>query len=144
MTENQPATAPVNKRGVLQRIFGIVAIIHAVMVVIQPITAGMSMDGDTFALDLHYWNGMSIMTVAVIQLILGVLWFKPGGGPSRAITISLVLLALEVAQFLIGDSGHMAIHLPLGIILLFGVLGLIRMSFRDYPAPGAQVDSANA
>ena len=113
--------------------FGTVAIIHAVLVIAQPILAGMSLEGSTAALDMHYWNGMVIMTVAFVQILAAVLWWKPGGGTSRGVSVSVVLFGLEIAQFLLGDAGSFAIHVPLGILVLAGAVAAAAMAFRNRP-----------
>lgn len=128
MTASRPSAA--RGSSPLQKIFVAVAAIHAVLIFVQPVLAGMSLDGNSTALDLHYWNGMTIMTVAVVQVVSALLWWKPGGGPTKAITLSVLLLGLEVAQFLLGDAGNLAIHLPLGIITLFGTAGVVMMARR--------------
>lgn len=132
MTVTNADIANLSRMGtIMQRSFGVLAIIHAALVIAQPILAGMSLEGNNSALDLHYANGMLIMMVACIQTMAALLWWKFGGGPSRAITVSLVLLIAEVIQFLLGDSGSFAIHLPLGIFVLFGALGACGMAFGD-------------
>ena len=112
-----------------RKFFGVIAIVHAILVVAQPILAGLSLEGNSGALDLHYTNGMLIMGVAFLQVIAAVLWWKPGGGPSKAMSVSAVLLVAEVAQFFIGDSGNFAIHLPLGILVFFGALAAAGMAY---------------
>ncbi|ALJ20847.1 hypothetical protein AOA12_13410 [Microbacterium sp. No. 7] len=111
--------------------FAAVAIVHAVLVFAQPILAGMSLEGRDGALDLHYANGMAIMTVAAVQIVAALLWWKPGGGPARAIGVSAVLLVLEVVQFLIGSAGGFTLHLPLGIVLLLGAAAAAYLPFRQ-------------
>lgn len=124
-------STPVKSRKGLRLTFAWIALVHAVLVFAQPILAGMSLEGDDSALDMHYFNGMIIMTIAAVQIIAALLWWKPGGGPSRALALSAVLLGLEVAQFLLADAGKLAIHLPLGIITLLGAAMVASMGFRD-------------
>lgn len=124
-----------------QRIFGAVALIHALLVVAQPVLAGMSLDGRSVALELHYGNAMVIMSAAFIQTLLGLLWWKPGRGPGSAAGMSAFLLVAEVVQFLIGDAGLLAVHLPLGIIVVCGALAAAGMVFRRR-RPDAATDQA--
>lgn len=115
---------------VMRRVFGGFAITHAVLVLAQPFLAGLSLEGQSYALDLHYMNGMLIMGVAALQLVSALLWWKPGGGTARPLTISVVLLSAELAQFLLGTSGSFALHLPLGIFVVLASVGACAMAFR--------------
>lgn len=123
--------------------FAWIAALHALLVILQPILAGMSLQGAQAALDLHYDNGMLIMTVAVVQIVAALLWWKPGKGPSRAVGMSAFLLVLEIVQFLLGDAGQLAIHLPLGIITLLGAAMVAAMGFRSR-REGRSVDEPRA
>lgn len=121
-----------------QKFFGIVAVIHTLLVLAQPVLAGMSLQGSGLALDLHAWNALSIITVAAIQVLAALLWRKPGGGPASALGVSGFLLVAEVIQYMIGDGGLFALHLPLGIIVLFGALAAAGMAFHRRPESADQ------
>lgn len=129
MPEENQITTP-RTQTVIRRTFGGIAVAHAVLVLAQPFLAGMSLEGQSYALDLHYMNGMLIMVVAALQIIVALLWWKPGGGATGPLAVSVLLLVAEVAQFLLGAAGGFTLHLPLGIFVVLASVGACAMAFR--------------
>ncbi|MFE2945342.1 hypothetical protein ACFXKG_40925 [Streptomyces sp. NPDC059255] len=99
------------------------AVLHALLVIAQPILAGRSLEGDARALELHAGNGYAILTVATLLVLLAIVWWRPGRGPGVVPILAAVTLAAEGAQYVLGDTGLLSLHLPLGIAIL--VLSLL-------------------
>lgn len=114
--------------------FATIAILHSLMILVQPVLAGMSIDGSSEALNIHYQNGRGVMVVGTVQLIIALLWWRPGRGPVNAVVWSGILSGLVVAQFWIGYYQHFNIHVPLGIATLFCLLVMTRIPFLERPA----------
>ncbi|MCI9887460.1 hypothetical protein JT358_03150 [Micrococcales bacterium 31B] len=129
-THETRAAANVGKKP-FRLAYAYVALAHAVLLILQPILAGISLQGSDAALDLHYYNGMAIMTVAVLQIVAALLWWKPGGGGTRGISVSAVLLVLELAQFVLGSNEVYSVHLPLGILTLVDAVMAARLGYRS-------------
>ena len=104
------------------------ALIHVILVCVQPLLAGWSLDGDGTALDLHGINGSIILTVSVILIPLSILWWRPGRGTLWAPALTVLLFAAETFQLGMGYADIHIVHIPLGVSIVvasFLLVGLI-------------------
>ena len=71
--------------------------------------------------------------LALTQLVLAVLAWRTGRGPGWLPLASLTLLLAVVAQNLLGVSGQLVLHVPLGVAI-FGLVGalLVRIRHLDH------------
>ena len=69
------------------------ALIHLLLVCVQPFLAGWSLDGDGNALDLHGINGSIILTFSMILIPLSILWWRPGRGTLLVPSLTILLCA---------------------------------------------------
>ncbi|TKG73041.1 hypothetical protein [Prauserella endophytica] len=101
------------------RVFAsLVAVVHCLLVCVQPVLAGMSLEGVANAIDWHGTNGSIILTIAMVQVLAAALWWKPGGGPLWVPLACLVLLAGETVQLGIGYAFLLTMHIPLGVAIV--------------------------
>lgn len=121
---------PSAKNNVFRWFFAVIAVVNAAMLLCQPFLAGMHIGGDSGALNLHYLNGQALMSIAGIQFIAALMWWRPGGGPAKAAVWSLILVGLVTTQFWIGYFQYPSMHLPLGIATLFCAILVAIIPFR--------------
>jgi hypothetical protein len=97
----------------------------AVMVFAQAVFAGQFLDGNDAWRDWHATNGMVLLPlVALVEVVLAVLVWRPGGGPGWIALASVGLLLAIVVQGGMGRTGQLAIHVPLGVAIL-GLVGAL-------------------
>src|SRR5262245_17827771 len=129
MTAQADATAQVSggppppaDRGprVTLQVLRVVAVLHSLAFLGQPVFAGSYLMGDIDALALHRANALVVTGLDVIQLVCAIVFFWKGRGQAWAIWASLAIaLAVEV-QVGMGFERLLAVHLPLGVSLTVG------------------------
>ncbi|MBE1500075.1 heme A synthase [Amycolatopsis lexingtonensis] len=100
-------------------------VLQTFAVFLSAVTAGLLLTTRS-GHSLHSAAAYTVFIVAVVQVVAGVLAWKPGGGSPRPIGYAVVFLALVTAQVVLGIAHVTAVHVPLGV-LLFGV-SLSRLS----------------
>jgi hypothetical protein len=116
-----------------------VAVTHAVAVCLQPVLAGLYLNGSGGAMRLHEPIGLGLALLCVGQLLLATMYWRSGGRGS-AVLVTLLLLLAEGLQIAMGYSRQLAWHLPLGL----AVVG-IACSFAVWTCrPGARVRRTEA
>jgi hypothetical protein len=108
----------------------------ALLVFAQAVFAGLFLDGNATWRRWHEVNGMlliPLLTLLVVVLAV-VLWRS--GGPGWMALAGVALLLAVIVQNAMGQSGRVAVHVPLGVAI-FGLVGALvgRMSHvRPRPA----------
>jgi hypothetical protein len=135
------------RRGLAVRGLRAVVLAHAALVLAQAAFAGRFLGGDAAGLRLHERNAELIATLALAQLVLAVLVWRPGRGPAWPALASLALWLAEVAQISLGYGRVLAVHVPLGVAI-FGLtvalaIGTWRLptTGRERPVSGSQEDA---
>lgn len=131
-TDSQPAKAPL-----LSTITRWVLIVHAALIIAQPFVAGAMLDGSSPA--AHAWHlniGMFLTTFGFVQVVITAIAWKWAGWPQNAFSGSIAIWFLEIAQFFIGYLGMpLAMHIPLGILLVIASLVMVYLYARRTPLP---------
>lgn len=96
----------------------VVAVLHGLAVLAQPVLAGAYMDGDVDALTIHGINANVAAGFGVIQLITAIVFVWKGRGRPWAIWTSLGLVLAEQVQIGLGFEGAVAAHVPLGVSII--------------------------
>jgi hypothetical protein len=135
------------RRGLAVRGLRAVVLAHAALVLAQAAFAGRYLSGDAAGLRLHERNAELIVTLALVQLILAVLVWRPGRGPAWPALASLALWLAEVAQMSLGYGRVLGVHVPLGVAI-FGLtvalaIGTWRLTRtgRERPVSGSPEDA---
>jgi hypothetical protein len=119
MSEEHAAREPDNQSGLVLW-YRVIAVVTALMLLAQPILAGQFVYGGEGDLkDVHAGVGQSLHITVFIQLVLAFLSRKSVG--IALAVYNLVFLVLVFIQAGIGfsdDGDLIAIHIPLGTILL--------------------------
>jgi hypothetical protein len=132
-TAAPPPPAQPGPRATLQ-VLRIVAVLHSLAFLGQPVFAGGYLMGDVDALALHDVNAFVITGLDVIQLICAVVFFWKGRGRAWPIWASLAIaLAVEV-QVGMGYERLLVVHLPLGVSLVVGQILTTVWLFRTAAA----------
>lgn len=96
-------------------------LVETALVLVQAVLAGRLLTGEPEARALHGYLGTEVLTsVALIQLVLAVLVWRPGRGPGWPALGSLVLVGALVFQINLGYGGQVSLHVPLGVAI-FGL-----------------------
>ena len=132
-----PPPADRGPRASLQ-VLRVVAVLHSLAFLGQPVYAGGYLMGDVDSLALHDINAFVITGLDLAQLICAVVYFWGGRGRAWPIWTSLaVALAVEV-QVGVGFERLLVVHLPLGVALTVGQIVLTMWLFRaaaEQPRP---------
>lgn len=97
--------------------------------VVQAVFAGGFLGGQYDALMLHSLGARASTLLSVVQLI--VLWFVTRtGGPRWLIAVGALVTVLLVAEFASGELRLTGLHIPLGVLLIAGILQLTASVWR--------------
>ncbi|WP_329003255.1 hypothetical protein OHA18_08320 [Kribbella sp. NBC_00709] len=99
----------------------VIAGVHAVAICLQPVFAGVYLDGSPGGMRMHEPTGLALVFLGLAQLLTAMIWWRAGGRWVVPV-VSLLILAGEVVQVSMGYSRQLAIHIPLGIALVAGAV----------------------
>ena len=101
----------------------------AVLALTQAVFAGSFLEGQYNALMLHSLGARASTLLSVVQLI--VLWFvRRTGGPRSLVAVGALVTVVLVAEFATGELRLTALHVPLGVLLIAGILQLTASVWR--------------
>jgi len=108
-----------------RRALRIAAGVQATLVFAQAVLAGHLLSGNAAARAVHQQLGTEGITwIALIEIVLAVLAWRPGRGPAWPIAATAVTFAAVVVQIGMGFTARAAVHVPLGVAILAGNLAL--------------------
>ena len=108
----------------------LVACVHAVAICLQPVFAGIYLNGSGAAMRLHEPTGLALTFTGLVQLLIAMIWWRSGGrllAPAATLLITLGE-GFEVAM---GYTRQLAIHIPLGIALVGGAVAFAVWTTRQ-------------
>lgn len=131
-----PAGAPAKQRRVRRPKVSLWALrvtllLHAGLLVTQPILAGYFLSGESDAMAAHGPIGSTLWMVAMLQLVAAILYWFPGGGRIWPALLSLGLFIGEFVQLTFGYLQNFAVHVPLGTALVATGVLMTVWSFRS-------------
>jgi hypothetical protein len=101
----------------------------AALAVVQAVFAGSFLGGQYDALMLHSVGARASTVLAVVPVI--VLWLvSRTGGPRWTIAVGTLVTVLLVAEFASGELRLTGLHIPLGVLLIAGILQLTASVWR--------------
>ncbi|MFI5711851.1 hypothetical protein [Kribbella sp. NPDC051620] len=112
----------------------VVAVLHAVAACLQPVLAGVYLNGSGSAMRLHEPIGLGLAFLSLGQVLLATIYWRSGGKGSAAL-VSLLLLAAEAIQISTGYTRDLAVHIPLGITIVALVIAFAIWTFRPAARP---------
>lgn len=92
--------------------------LHALLVFAQPVLAGRFMAGDYRMLSVHQGNSTVIGILGYVQVVVAFLYWRPAGGSAWPAAASLGISVVETVQILLGYTRSIAIHVPLGVLVV--------------------------
>jgi hypothetical protein len=104
--------------------------VEAVLAVAQPIFIGAFLQGHYDALAWHKANATMVGIAAFAMVAAAVLHWRPGRGPGWVALACVVVAAAIVVQIVLGYSRTLAIHIPLGVLIVTASVSLLVWSWR--------------
>lgn len=92
--------------------------LHALLVFAQPVLAGRFLAGDYRMLGVHGTNSTVIGLLGYAQVVVAFVYWRPAGGVAWPAMASLGISAVETVQILLGYARSIAIHVPLGVLVV--------------------------
>jgi hypothetical protein len=123
------AVAPPGPRRTLQTL-RVLAVLHSLSAIGQPMFAGIYLGGDVDALDIHEINSMAVAGLGTAQLVAAIVFVWAGRGRAWPLWASLAIVAAVQVQTGVGYEGEVAIHLPLGVSIVATQILLTVWLFR--------------
>ena len=120
----------------------VVAVLHALSFIAQPILAGLSLAGQDSAGDTHGNNAIILVALCLVMTVLAALAWRRTLLPRAAFTVSLVLLVLEIVQMGVGAAHLMWAHIPLGVLMMGGLAQLMPLIMRPHRPAAADSGAA--
>jgi hypothetical protein len=102
------------------QVLRVVAVLHSLVFLAQPVVAGDYLMGDVDALALHEANSFVITLFDVVQLGCAIAFFWKGRGRAWPIWASLAIAIAVEVQIGMGYERMLVVHLPLGVSLAVG------------------------
>ena len=104
-----------------------------VLAVSQAVLAGSFLGGQYDALMLHAMGARATTITSAVQIgVLG--WVWRSGGSRAPLLAGVALTLLLVAEFAAGELRMAALHIPLGVLIVVGIVQLTTMIWRT-PLP---------
>jgi hypothetical protein len=130
----EAAPAPAGPRATLQ-VLRVVSVLHALALALQPVLAGVYLDGDIDGIGWHAANAFVVAGLDVVQLICAFVYVWPGRGRWWPVWTSLAIAIIVEVQVGFGYERMLAVHVPLGVSIIVSQIVLTVWLFR----PGAAV-----
>lgn len=105
-----------------------------VQVALQPIFAGMLLEGSSTGRMLHLVNGSLVELTALFLLVAAILAWRPGRAPGRVAVAGILAFVVLYTQATVGHVGALQVHVPLGVASLLLMLWLLATVRRLQPA----------
>ena len=118
--------------------------VHAVLAVGQPILAGALLSGNAEAISFHEAGGEMMHLTCFTQLVVSVLFWRPGRGPLWPVVATLLLVVAEGAQIGLGEAHQLLVHVPLGVAIVGSVVAMFVWSITWRVRLGRRVRRAEA
>jgi hypothetical protein len=109
----------------------ITLLLHAVLIVAQPILAGYYLSGNVDAMNIHGPIGSSVWMLAMVQFVAAAIYWLGGGGRIWPTVLTAVLFVAEFVQLTVGYQQNFAVHVPLGTAIVITVVWMTVWSFRS-------------
>ena len=128
-TATTPPPPDQGPRASLQ-VLRVVAVLHSLAFLAQPVFAGEYLMGDVDSLTLHRINAGIVTALDLAQLICAIVYFWGGRGRAWPIWASLAIALLVEVQVGMGFERVLVVHLPLGVSLTVAQIVVTVWLFR--------------
>lgn len=107
---------------------------EALLAFVQPVLIGGFLQGHYGSLQLHKENATFTGVAAMVMLLAAVLQWRPGRGPAWPVFASLTVVAAIVVQIIMGYARTLAVHVPLGVLIITGDVLLLAWVWKPVRA----------
>src|SRR5262245_54230724 len=128
-TATTPPPPDQGPRASLQ-VLRVVAVLHSLAFLAQPVFAGGYLMGDVDSLTQHRINAGIVTALDLAQLICAIVYFWGGRGRAWPIWASLAIALLVEVQVGMGFGRVLVVHLPLGVSLTVGQILITLWLFK--------------
>ncbi len=111
-------------RWVVRLVFGV----HAGLVAVQPVLAGLYLSGSLDAISVHSAIGGSLIPVGFLAWAAALVHRWPGRGPIWPAAVMTAVVIAEVVQVSAGYSRSLGLHVPFGVSIVGTTVGLFGWS----------------
>jgi hypothetical protein len=110
--------------------------VFLLLTLLQPVLAGMFVTGDADLLTWHELNAHAINATSWFLVLDTVLLWRPGRGPAWPMAVAVPLSASVTVQGELGYARELAVHIPLGVLLVACATALTYWSYSFRPHRG--------
>jgi len=107
--------------------------IHATSGFAQAVSAGLFLSGRDAAVMFHGGIAKFMMIISLLQVIVAVFLWKPGGQALRIALISGAIFLAEVVQMRTGFTRTFSLHVPLAVGIMLGLVWLSSILWSARP-----------
>jgi hypothetical protein len=98
----------------------ITAVLHLAVLALQPLLAGMYLDGDADAIGFHGLNAHIVQVLCFAQFVAAIFYAWPGGGRIWPLAFSGGWWFVEGLQLGMGYARILIVHIILGVTIIAG------------------------
>jgi hypothetical protein len=109
-----PAPGPRRTLHVLR----VLAVLHSLAALLQPVLAGSYLGGEVDAITIHGVNAHVVTGLGVFQLVAAIVFVWAGRGRAWPLHATLTIVLAEQVQVFAGFEGPVALHIPLGVSII--------------------------
>lgn len=100
----------------------VVVLLTTMLVLLQPVLAGMFVTGDVTFLSLHSAGAVFVAFLTLAQIVSAIIAWRPGRARAWPIWASVGFFVLVATQMGLGYTRAVAVHVPLGAFLFAIIL----------------------
>lgn len=106
-------------------------------VLVQATTMGLYLNGNDSMLSMHRVGAMLVGILAILQVVAALIFFgrQRSKAARRVLFISIGTLIAIILEMSLGFRHSVAIHMPLGVALMAGLVRLSMFVLAAKPAP---------
>lgn len=110
------------------KLLRVVAVLHALCFLLQPVLAGLFLSGQDQAIEVHATNAAVLLALGLLLTILAFLagWWRRLV-PRGAFVAASGLFSAELVEMATGHVHVMWVHLPVGVLMMGGVVLVLRL-----------------
>ncbi|MEU7316323.1 hypothetical protein [Streptomyces sp. NPDC007083] len=113
-----------------------VVTVFFILLLLQPVLAGMFISGDVDLLELHDMNSHIITITSWLLVLAAVLVWRPGRGPLWPAAVALLLSFAVSMQSGWGYARELELHIPVGVFLVSAGTALVHWAYAYRPGRG--------
>lgn len=118
ITSNSADSGVVQRRHPTLHLLHIVAGVQLVQLAVQPVLAGLFLDGELDAMAVHGLSGSLLVLTDIAQAVAALLYVLIGRGKLFPLLLTIAMWLPLGFQIGMGYSRNLLVHIPLGVLLI--------------------------